>query len=75
MNKMTYQAPSVWFDNMNTAAPASCNIAVVIVFGVAVVVWDAAAVWNWAVGAVGVVVAAAYVAVVGGGPDAVDCSN
>lgn len=75
MEKMTYQAPSVWFDNKNLATPASCNVAVVVFFGVAVVVWDAAAVWNWAaaVNALGAV--AVYAAVVGAGPDAVDCAS
>lgn len=75
MEKMVYQAPSVWFDNKNLATPASCNAAVVIFFGVAFVIWDAAAVWNWAVAAVAAGAAVAFAAVVGAGPDAVDCTN
>ncbi|MCH5341421.1 MAG: hypothetical protein J1E01_08130 [Acetatifactor sp.] len=75
MEKMVYQAPSVWFDNKNLAVPASCNAAVVLFFGVAVAIWDAAAVWNWAVAVNAAGVAAVYAAVVGAGPDAVDCTN
>lgn len=75
MEKMTYQAPSVWFDNMNLAAPASCNAAVVLFFGVAFVVWDGIAVWN-AAGIVNyAVAAAAYAHVVAGGPDSWDCAD
>ena len=73
MEKMSYQAPSVWFDNNNLATPASCNAAVVVFFGVAVAVWDAAAVWNWAVAVNGVGVAMVYAAVVGVGPG--DCTK
>ncbi|MBR4780408.1 MAG: hypothetical protein IK014_03510 [Lachnospiraceae bacterium] len=75
MKKMTYQAPNVWFDNMNLAAPASCNAAVVVVFGIAFVIWDGVAVWN-AVAAVNYAAAAVAVAhVVAAGPQSWDCAD
>jgi hypothetical protein len=62
---MDYVAPDFRLSDDLGVEPMACNIAFVVAFAVAAVVYHAAAIWNWALAIVAA--AGAMVVVVGAG--------